>query len=65
MSLTGRKWQEAVENCIMRSFMTSPNIIRVMKPRRMREAGHVARMGEMINAHKILVGKYEGVTYKT
>jgi hypothetical protein len=34
----------------------SRNIIRVIKSRRMRRAGHVARMGEMRNAHKILVG---------
>jgi hypothetical protein len=29
-------------------------IIRVMKSRRMRRAGHVERMGEMRNAHRIL-----------
>jgi hypothetical protein len=47
----------------MRSFIhnsyTSPYIIRVMKSRRMRWAWHVAWMGEMRNAHKILVGKSE------
>jgi hypothetical protein len=32
----------------------------MIKLRRMRWAGHVARMGEMINAYKILVGKPEG-----
>jgi len=31
-----------------------------MKSRRMRWAGHVARMGEMRNAYSILVGKSEG-----
>jgi hypothetical protein len=31
-----------------------------VKSRRMRWAGHVARMGEMRNAHRILVGKPEG-----
>jgi hypothetical protein len=36
-----------------------PNIIRVMKARRMRWAGHVARMGEMRGAYNILVGKPE------
>jgi hypothetical protein len=38
----------------------SPNIIRVIKSRRMTLAGHVARMGEIINACSILVGKPEG-----
>jgi hypothetical protein len=38
----------------------SPNIIRVIKSRRMRWVGHVARMGEMRNVYKILVGKPEG-----
>jgi hypothetical protein len=39
---------------------SSPSIIRVMKSRRMRWAGHVARMGEKRNAHRLLVGKPEG-----
>jgi hypothetical protein len=38
----------------------SPNIIRMIKSRRMRWAGHVARMGETRNAYRILVGKREG-----
>jgi hypothetical protein len=38
----------------------SPNIIRMMKSRRMRWAGHVAQMGEKRNAYRILVGKPEG-----
>jgi hypothetical protein len=38
----------------------SPNIIRVIKSRRMRYAGHVARMGERGCAYRILVGKPEG-----
>jgi hypothetical protein len=41
-------------------FYSSPNIIRVIKSRRMRWAGHVACMGEMRNVHRILVGKPEG-----
>jgi hypothetical protein len=32
----------------------------MIKPRRMRWAGHVARMGETRNAYTILVGKPEG-----
>jgi hypothetical protein len=38
----------------------SPNIIRMIKLRRMRWAGHVARMGEKRNPYRILVGKPEG-----
>jgi hypothetical protein len=39
---------------------SSPNIIRMIKSRRMRLAGHVARMGEKRNACRIVVGKPEG-----
>ena len=39
---------------------SSPNIIRVIKSRRLRWAGHVARMGERIGAYRALVGKPEG-----
>jgi hypothetical protein len=38
----------------------SPNIIRVIKSRRMRWAGHVARMGERRGAYRILVERPEG-----
>jgi len=37
-----------------------PNIIRVIKSRRMRRAGHVARMGERRGVYRVLVGKPEG-----
>jgi hypothetical protein len=37
-----------------------PNIVRVVKSRRMRWAGHVASMGEGRVVHRILVGKPEG-----
>jgi hypothetical protein len=36
------------------------SIIRIIKSRRMRRAGHVARMGKKRNAYRILVGKPEG-----
>jgi hypothetical protein len=36
-----------------------PSIIRIIKSRRMRWAGHVARMGEKRNAYRLLVGKPE------
>jgi hypothetical protein len=39
---------------------SSPNIIRQIKSRRMRWAGHVARMGEERKMYKVLVGKPEG-----
>ena len=38
----------------------SPNILRVIKSRRLRWAGHVARMEEGRVVHKVLVGKPEG-----
>ena len=37
-----------------------PNIVRVIKSRRMRWAGHVARMGEERVVYRVLVGKLEG-----
>jgi hypothetical protein len=39
---------------------SSPDIIRQIKSRRMRWAGHVARMGEGRNVYRVLVGKPEG-----
>ena len=39
---------------------SSPNIVRVIKSRRMRWAGHVARMGEERGVYRVLVGKPEG-----
>ena len=37
-----------------------PNIVRVIKSRRMRLTGHVARVGERKGVYKVLVGKHEG-----
>ena len=37
----------------------SPSIVRVIKSRRMRWAGHVARMGEERAVYRVLVGKPE------
>jgi hypothetical protein len=39
---------------------SSPDIIRQIKSRRMRWAGHVACMGEGRNVYRVLVGKPEG-----
>jgi hypothetical protein len=43
----------------LHNFYASPNIIKVIKSRRMRWAEHVARMEETRNTRKILVGKPE------
>ena len=40
--------------------LSSPNIVRVIKSRRMRWAGHVACMGESRGAYRVLVGNPEG-----
>jgi hypothetical protein len=37
-----------------------PNIVRVVKSRKMRWAGHVATMGEGRDVHRVLLGKPEG-----
>jgi hypothetical protein len=41
----------------LRGLYFSPSIIRIIKSRRMRWAGHVARMGEKRNAYMLLLGK--------
>jgi hypothetical protein len=43
----------------MRSLYSSPNIIGMIKSRKMRWAGHVARMEKKRNAYRILVGNPE------
>ena len=44
----------------LNDLYSSPNIVRVIKSRRMRWAGHVARMGEERGAYRVLVGKPKG-----
>jgi hypothetical protein len=44
----------------LHGLYSSPSIVRVIKTRRMRWAGHVARMGEVRGAYNILVGRPEG-----
>ena len=44
----------------LNDLYSSPNIVRVIKSRRMRWAGHVARMGEERGSYGVLVGKPEG-----
>jgi hypothetical protein len=52
-------WRK-LHNEELHNLYSSPSIIRMMKSRRMRWAGHVARMGEKRNAYRILVGMPEG-----
>jgi hypothetical protein len=56
--VTGDWWK--LHNEELHNLYSSPNIIRRIKSRRMRWAGHVARMGETRNAYRILVGRPEG-----
>ena len=44
----------------LNDLYASPNIVRVIKSRRMRWVGHVARMGERRGVYRVLVGKPEG-----
>jgi hypothetical protein len=44
----------------LRVLYSSPDIIREIKSRRMKWAGHVARMGEGRNLYRVSVGKPEG-----
>jgi hypothetical protein len=44
----------------LRDLYSSPSIIRIIKARRMRWAGHVALIGEKRNAYRLLVGMSEG-----
>jgi hypothetical protein len=41
-------------------LLTTTDIVRVIKSRRMRWVGHVARMGERRCIYRVLMGKYEG-----
>jgi hypothetical protein len=52
-------WRK-LHNDELHNLYSSPSIIRIIKPRRMRWAGHVARMGEKRNVYRLLVGKPEG-----
>jgi hypothetical protein len=55
---TGR-WRK-LHNEELGDLYSSPSIIRIIKSRTMRWAGHVARTGEKRNAYRLLVGKPEG-----
>jgi hypothetical protein len=53
------EWRK-LHNEELHNLYSSPNIIRQIKSRRMRWAGHVARMGEERKVYKVLMGKPEG-----
>jgi hypothetical protein len=53
------EWRK-LHNEELHILYSSPNIIRKIKSRRMRWAGHVARMGEERNVCRVLIGKPEG-----
>jgi hypothetical protein len=52
-------WRK-LHNEELHGLYSSLSIVRVIKARRMRWAGHVARMGEVRSAYNILVGRPEG-----
>jgi len=57
-----REWRQ-LHNDELNDLYFSPNIVRVIKSRRMRWVGHVAHMGERRGVHRVLVGKPEGKIY--
>jgi len=56
--VTGER--KRLRNKKLNDLYSSPKIIRVIKSRRMKWAGHVARMGERRGVYRLLVGKPEG-----
>jgi hypothetical protein len=59
INCTNIKWRR-LHNKELYALYSSPNIFRVIKSRRLRWAGHVARMGERRGAYRALEGKPEG-----
>jgi len=53
------EWKR-LHNEELNDLFSSPNVVRVIKSRRMRWAGHVARMGKERGVYRVLVGKPEG-----
>jgi hypothetical protein len=54
-----REWRK-LHNEELNNIYSSPNIVRIVKSRRMRWAGHVACMRERRGMYRVLVGKPEG-----
>jgi hypothetical protein len=54
-----QSWRE-LHNVELHNLYSSPSIITMIKSRRMRWTGNVARMGEKMNAYRILVENLEG-----
>ena len=54
-----REWRK-LHNAELHALYCAPNIIRNLKSRRLRWAGHVARIEQSRNAYRVLVGKPEG-----
>jgi hypothetical protein len=52
-------WRK-LRNDELHNLYSSPNIVRVIKSRRMRWAGHLARMGEGRGVYRVFVGRPEG-----
>jgi hypothetical protein len=58
LALTG-EWRK-LHNEELHDLYLSSNILQVIQSRRMRWAGHVARLGEGRDVYRVLVGKPEG-----
>jgi len=60
------KWDKVIRgsrklhNDGFNDLYSSPNILRVIKSRKIKWTGHVARMGERRGVNRVLVGKPEG-----
>ena len=65
MRIFGPKWDKEkwewrkLHNEELNNLYSSPNIVRVIKLRRMKWAGHVARMGDSSSIYRVLVEKPE------
>jgi len=56
--VTGERWK--LHNDKLNGLHSSPIIVRVIKSRRIRWTGYVARMGEKRGVYRVLVGKPDG-----